>query len=69
MSPDDGFLLPGRSCVCDVDYRCGNHDDAAEEAYWFGPWKTAVREPSGADIELAYDRDDPKRYLLLEAHS
>lgn len=69
MSPDDDFLLPGRSCECDVDYKCGNHDDEAEVAYWLGQWKPTVREPSEADIELAYEPSDPKRYALLEAHS
>jgi len=65
MSPDDNFLRPGRTCSCDSDFRCGNHDDAAEEAHWFTSWVPAVQEPAEVDILLAYDPYDPKRRALL----
>lgn len=32
-SPENGWLLPGTECECDVDYRCPNHDTEAE-ARW-----------------------------------
>jgi hypothetical protein len=34
--PQNGFLLPGRECECDVDYHCSNHDTEAEAAYYAG---------------------------------
>lgn len=66
MSPDDGFLLPGHECACDADSRCGNHDEAAEQEYWYRQWKGHERELAVDDIALAYDRHDPKRYALME---
>jgi len=68
MSPDDGFLLEGRSCECDDHSRCANHDDEAEAAYWHDQW-VGERSASVDDIDGAYDRHDPKRFALLEAHS
>lgn len=32
--PQNEFLLPGRECECDVDFRCSNHDTEAEAAYY-----------------------------------
>ena len=64
MTPDDGFLIPWHSCECHEGYRCGNHDDAAEEAYWFGPWQ-AQREVTAADIEGAYPVGHYKARALL----
>lgn len=32
--PHNEFLLPGRECDCDVDFRCPNHDTEAEAAYY-----------------------------------
>lgn len=68
MSPDDGFLLEGRTCECDDNARCANHDDEAEQAYWHDQW-LAEREPTVADFEGAYEADDPKLYALLEVTS
>ena len=68
MSPDDGFLVEGRDCECDDTFRCANHDDEAEQAYWHDQW-LAEREPTAADFEGAYDRDDPKRFAQMEARS
>lgn len=38
MTPDDDFLIDGLDCECDgaddTNYRCPNHHDDAEAAYW-----------------------------------
>lgn len=51
-SPENGWLLPGTECLCDVDYTCPNHDTEAE-ARWFeqrlAPEPVKVRDAHGFD--------------------
>lgn len=37
---DSDFLLPGRTCECDVDFHCPNHDVNAEAAQFLPLRKT-----------------------------
>lgn len=51
-SPANGFLIPGRECECDVDFRCPNHDTDAEEAYYRG---IVDRDPLPKAAEHGFD--------------
>lgn len=70
-SPENGWLLPGTECLCDVDFTCPNHDTEAE-ARWHSQRLAAdpvkVRDAHGFDdrwddVELV--TSDEK---VLEAH-
>ena len=59
---ENGWAIPGLDCSCDAEYRCPNHDDRAELAYWeaqFVPirdaWTTAE------DIKQQRHEFDEKR--------
>lgn len=58
--PQNDFLLPGRDCECDVDYRCPNHDTEAEAAYYAnmpgidGPGVVRTRDAHGFDDRWDY---------------
>lgn len=51
-SLENGWLLPGKECECDVDYTCPNHDTEAEARYFstrLAPEPVKVRDAHGFD--------------------
>lgn len=44
-------------CMCDLDFRCENHDTASEQNYWAG---FLGIKPSPADVANAYEPGDYK---------
>lgn len=65
----NGFLLTGKDCECDVDFRCANHDDAAEQAYWRGQIYGFVKSLPVVVVEEnylreAYEPGSPKAFDL-----
>ena len=66
-SAENSFLLPGKDCECDVDYRCPNHDlEAEEEFHRTAFYAKAERQAEDVSISLAYDDDDPKHPEYLK---
>lgn len=63
---DISFLLPGRTCECDLDYRCDAHDDEAEDLYWKGLYlhdSVRIVEVDAGQRD-AYEPGDPKAFEL-----
>ncbi len=61
-SYENGFLIPGRTCTCDVDHRCDAHDVEAEQKYWLG--QLATVPVAVFDQSLAYEPGDPKAFEM-----
>ncbi len=64
--PQNGFLIPGRECECDVDFRCPNHDTEAEAAYYLSmPGVASAGIKRTADAHEFDDRWDSARDAVL----